>query len=744
MEVVIIIAAVLGVLYWLGSKGSGGAAAPAAPPPPPRPAARPRSAPTRTPTRRGGQAAVWVPLGGSVSVHGLGLPGGVYVGESLQAVASWRGVDPALIDPRLPINTNRPDHAGQHMDYWPSYSDIAPSSRAAYLQWLAAGRPVGAYIGYVFLFFYGIERRVLVDAAAGQAGQDEVPALLAEVERLLELYGDNGSFRSYATEFLATARLTSAALDLQRLEPPRERVGWEVPVEVRLTAGAHAAAGQPLPAPWALAWAVNTPQIPLRTAATRCPEEFAELFIARYAAAHGEGLVIKPNKTKLKVQYRPASSSFGGAIELRTEDVPDVTVLAGPTKKLAALVEEVTEALDGYSRHVGRHDDRTSARAVALLPAELAGGRLPAAVTALLGRIPQAGPLAVRSSQVVALLGTPADGKLPKRDAAAIAAMLEGQGVALEPDVRLGGANFSRHEHVVLWREPMAGDGSEPGEGFAPATVLLHLGVTVSAADGEVSVAEEEHLEQSLEAAFHLPEGGRRRLRAHLRWLLEERPGVAGLKARVGALAPEQRELIARYLVAVAGADGHVSPKEVDSLRRFYVLLGLDPEAIHRDLHSFAAAPAAGGPGSLATVLTADADQGDQPIRGEVLLDERRLAEVMASTAQVAEVLTDVFVAEAQDEEPDAPEDDDRGGGVEADCVAGLDAAHTMLVRRLATQPAWSRSAFDALAAEADLLPAGAIETVNDAAFAVSDGPLLEGDEPVELDGHVLKELLDA
>ena len=75
------------------------------------------------------------------------------------------------------------------------YSEIPSDSRAAYLDWLAAGRPAGAYIGYVFLFFYGIERRVLIDLDRSDLGGDEAGELIAEVERLHGLYGDNNSFQ---------------------------------------------------------------------------------------------------------------------------------------------------------------------------------------------------------------------------------------------------------------------------------------------------------------------------------------------------------------------------------------------------------------------------------------------------------------------------------------------------------------------------------------------------------------------
>ncbi|MGE3796171.1 MAG: TerB N-terminal domain-containing protein, partial [Dehalococcoidia bacterium] len=106
---------------------------------------------------------VWIPPDRDVEVQGRRLPGGLYVGESLTSLTGW-SAEPALIAPNLPARDRRPDHLGTTMGYWPSYSEISAPARTAYLDWLASGRPGGAYIGYVFLFFYGIERRVLVDA----------------------------------------------------------------------------------------------------------------------------------------------------------------------------------------------------------------------------------------------------------------------------------------------------------------------------------------------------------------------------------------------------------------------------------------------------------------------------------------------------------------------------------------------------------------------------------------------------
>ncbi len=718
-----------GGIWWLLRRRSAFADPRSAPLPSSQRSAVVSSSPARAALGRGaGAPAQWFALEHAVELAGLRLAGGLYVGENLQAISSFHGPDPALVNPRLPINLRRPDLAGQGMGYWPSYTAIAPAARGAYLRWLAGGRPGGAYIGYVFLYFYGIERRVIFDAQHDEQAQAEVPVLLAEVERLLRLYEENNSFRSYAGDFLTMSHIAALSKRVSELEPPGPRQGWELPLEVKLAAGAFAMDGEPIPGPWALAWALNSPDIYLRTPARRCEQEFAEMFLSRYTARYGEGVRLSPGRTPLQLRYRPASASFGGPVELDCGGLPDVSRQPKLTRELAVIVEEVTDRLDAYSRYVGRHNETSSPRAVALLPPELAAGRAPVALQTLIADVP-ATPNVFPAERVAGLLGS-ASGKLAKADAATVSALLAAQGVALEPDVRHGTINFSRHANVVLWRDADAA--AAPSEGFAAATVLLHLGVTISDSDGEISAVEERELEAALAHAFEFAPAERRRLGAHLAWLLKERPGIAGVKARIALIPDAQRRMIAHYLLAIAAADGVITAGEVDSLRRLYRLLGLESESVHSDLHGLTAA-------DPVPVIAADRDPGDFALPSPYALDPRRLEDVLSSTREVSEVLTGVFAddrAEARDQLP-APEID-----AEPSDPAGLDRAHAALVRRLAAQQAWSRGEFDALADELGLFPAGAIEMINEAAFELADGPLLENGDPIELDGHVLKAML--
>src|SRR3546814_11495488 len=86
------------------------------------------------------------------------------------------------------------------MDYWPSYSDISATARRAYLSWLAERRnAAGADIGHVFLFFYGLERRVLVAADLDQHARGQRATIAPEILRLPSIYGcPSGSFRTYS------------------------------------------------------------------------------------------------------------------------------------------------------------------------------------------------------------------------------------------------------------------------------------------------------------------------------------------------------------------------------------------------------------------------------------------------------------------------------------------------------------------------------------------------------------------
>ena len=673
------------------------------------------------------------------------IPGGmVYVGSDLPAL-DGRGVDPALIDPRLRLG-RRADPTGSGMGYWPSYRGISPECRAGYLEWLAAGRLTPkAYIGYVFLFFYGLERRVLADCAKPGPARADLPLVQAEVRRLLWVYGANNSFRGYATRLLETIDVLTTG---QPDQPPvYDGNKWPTPLALRTGLGGFSAAGVPIPAAWALSWAQFHPEIRFSTPARRCPEEFTRLFVIRYEERYGRGMTVRPNKTTVRSEYRAASAGIG-MVNMDT-GLPDVFGLAAPAKKLATLVAECTEELDPYSRWLGRNPGgRGTLAAATLLPTGLVDPGHGAVAELLRWADSRLGPERQTVVDGADLMRFWNDQDVPRptrTEATAFSRLLAGQGFGIEPDPRFGGA-VPNDGPAVLFRTDPGGSPSVPSTAYTAAATLLHLAVAVAGADDDVSDPEQVQLVGHLRTSLHLTPAEQTRMEAHLRLLLHTGVKLTGLTRRLRTLSAEQREQVALFCVRIAAADGTLATSEMATLTRIYKLLELDPDLLPHDAHVemtsqstrvALADPGVGGPVTVRRAGNAPSGYAvpPQPPRPGFHLDETAIAAKLAETEQVSALLGQIFTEDAEPPTvvPDAPT---------AAPAAGLDHAHSALLRALADRLEWTRARFEDLCADLGLLPDGALDTINDAALEVAGEPVVEGDDPIQINTDAMQEML--
>lgn len=674
--------------------------------------------------RRVADDARWYGPGERARIAGYDVAGGLlYVGRHLASIAPYRGPDPALINPDLPVEKQRVDWNGEQMPYWPSYTDVAPVCRGAYLRWLAEGRKhptVG--IGYVFLFFYGIERRLLHDGSREPLSASEREAILVEVERLLSIYGAQSSFRRYASEFVTLARLQGGSTKLSSAPPPVIEPGTELPLSIRLGLAELVSAGRAIPSEWALAWVRSHPETRWRTPAQRCQPELERLFAIRYRERYGEGMVVKPNRTRLTGAYRPASASFGDAVGVPLGDLPDVTVLSAPVHKLRELTYGCIEDLEPYSRAIGRDPAaRERLAAVALLPKELVGAGISAAGDRLLTFVRsclEKAPSAVVSAgalQQQAGITEP----WSRAHALSVAQWLQMAGYGIEPDVRFGSRLPKPTDQVVLFRVP---EGTRtPTPAYNGAVALLNMAVLVAQSDGAVDRDEEARLTSRVQEAMHLEDAERARLAAHLQWLLATGANLASSKKRAEHLEPSHRDAVAAFLVGVAAADGRLDPKEVDVLGRLYALLGLDRDRLFADLHSLGVPEPAAKQQRAAEAFT---------------LDRARIEAKLKESAAVSALLQDIFA----EDEPAQPAPVAASAG--ALLVKGFDPVHSALLHELAIRDSWTRDELEGSAARLGVLPDGALDVINERAYDLCGEPAIEGDDPLIVNRQVLKELM--
>ncbi|VCU72413.1 Tellurite resistance protein TerB [Pigmentiphaga humi] len=671
----------------------------------------------------------WISAGEAVEVGGVSIPGGlIYVGTSLPTPSG--GNDPCLIDPSKSVASNG-DYTERRMGYWPSYSEISSSARRAYLNWLAGGRQdPEADVGYVFIFFYGLERRAILDASKDDAAKADWPVIAAELRRLLDIYGDkSGSFRSYAGSLLDWVSLAEHPEKAYLKPIPSFPKTYELPLYIRVALGQAAVDGVPVPAQLALAWAKLDPTNYLRTPATRCPEEFDKLFVSKYHEIFEQGLALPRNKTKIKLVHRPASAGFRGYTDLTLSfgNTPDVTVLTAPINKLRQVVEAATKELEPFSRYVGRNPDgRHALEGLLQLPATLWPEGAQKALHDLKARMGE-GMIAMSFQELLGSLD--AKTTLTRDRTLALARALESLNIGIEPDV-LGGAKLPKpDEKVVLFAVPPGEAASRSTPSYQAAVLTLDLASAVAAADGEFSVQEMAHLRAQVQSWAHLTPNHVRRLLAHLRLLMTTPVSLTALRKKLEPLDAASKETIAAFMATVAQSDGDVSPTEVKMLEKVYKALGVEPKKVFSDVHAVAA-----GAKSTATTVAKVEETGFK-------LDPARIAALQKDTEAVSALLSGIFKEENSPEpvlvEPE-PE-----GDTEATSpgLLGLDEAHSALARLLLSRPEWTKDELGDAAADLDLMVDGAIEALNEAAFDLHDIPFTEGEDVVTVNPELLEKL---
>lgn len=692
-------------------------------------------APTRTtvfppPAAEGTVRGGWVPAGVSTVVAGITITRGmIYVGSSLPKANRPYEKENCLVDPQLKVGRTG-DPYGSTMGYWPSYSELTPEARRSYLEWLAGDRSnPTAPLGFAFLYFYGLERRAMLEGVTS-----DLPMIVTEVRRLLKIYGSSNSFNRYATELLATIELKSgepSAHVLARVEPN----GFEVPDAIKIALGIRVRDQRPIEAELMLRFALSHPETRVRTPPKRLPELFAELYAAEYQKRFPEGYVLKPGRVKsLTKTYRACSGTFETEVEVFGGAIPDIVHQAEPINTARTIFDKCSDALDDYSRAVGRLPGLTPnlaaaaklpdqlRRAIATKVADKAFERLEA-----MAKSGEFTTVADVSSLVGIELGSsPNRAKLREVSSTCAAFNL---GVTFDPAFVPKTAVGEEKASVFVVQST---DLREPGGAFRDKQLSTMLGLIVGHADGHFHESERSAILKQVEEAADLSIDEKSRLVAEINLNAADPDRLDDWMKRLKDVSENTRVIVAAELVSIASADGDLHPDEVRKIETIFKKMGLGSNALYHHLHNSAAFVRGDMASEPPPVLTAEA-----PKATRTRIDISRLQSIRAETRATSNVLADIF-SDAEDVlsvtgAPPEPEVD-----LVSERFDGLERRYGALLSELMVTPSWSKADFDHLVRDAGLMPGAAREAINDWAMDQFDELMLEGEDPITINAYLL------
>lgn len=677
----------------------------------------------------------WVARGRVVEIGGYRIAHGLfYCGEGLYDGIGYQA-EPALIDPKMEVSPQFDRPLIESIGYWPSYSKLSPAARGIYLSWLSSGaKNPHIEIGFVFLYFYGLERRALFDVDNSHIAKNDVKDIVYEVKRLLQIYGYNNSFAKYARSFLDAVDIKQMGKSYLLLTDKLDRLD-ESPLLLQLVLTGFANNHRPLPVKLALTWLKTKP---LKTALTRCTQEFSHLFAAYYQKKFGAGIVLKTNNSKFKTTYHAASQSLRDAIDLGVGDLAELSNHGKPLEQLSRIADQCADELESYSRYLGRNSQqRDSIEALVLLPVTLINDVNILAInnsrTWCLNHLNNGDEVRIDCTEFFQQFPLLRGKILDKKSAQALSHLLFQMGFGIEPDIAFGGIIPTEGNIIMFKLHGQATQHLSPQ--YSAATVLLNLVAVVASADGEISRKENEAITEKLELWLNLAPYERQRLMIHRSWLLSDIRGLAGLKQKLQHLDKSQSEAVAKLLVGIAESDGVISPKEVKTLVKIYELLGLSKEDFFAHVHKSPSEPVlvTNGVAGSSYAIPKPPEVAQDVM---VTLDKRSLQSKMAETMAVSAMLSSIF--SEQNIERDLPALKEKRT---AHSIAGLDEKFSDFVEDILFKTTWKRSELLAKAKEKKLMLDGAIDAINEAFFESHQKPLFEGFDPVVIDKDLVKEV---
>lgn len=685
------------------------------PPPPvisPPPIQRPPSQPVpNRSTTSSTQASEgdWIGFGGTLNIHGLIIRNPlVYANCSNRNEPSWLRPD-LKVAPAIRLDP---------LPYWPSYHDMNPGQRWVYLKWLESGRRTKVDVGYGFVFFYGLERR-LTGPGSHLLPKDERMALLHELKALCDLFADSYSFLSYSQRLVQSQWHLYPELVHFDAFSEHHRLNGDEEFILGISCLSHNK--KPFTVDHAVQWFDGECDCATKVSAHRCKVEAAQLFRKRIEKYVGNGIVLSPGKSNLSIGYHPANQSLRNSSGRHGSTIPRYLEAQKIVNQLRSFASDCFEDLTPSAKIIGPEPTPVlRVRASFLLPREIRTQSVTAHSLAgiLHGFADTDSHMLLAEIQHHLGMGQEPFGKIES----SFFELCGELGFVVEPDPRFGVISGNKIESVfVRSAEPALVSQVNTKLSCALRTALLGASILRSA-DSEAPLPKHLLLE-TISEAFALQQSERLRLGAFISWL-DESPQKAN-KTSIAAMDGNFHESGRRALLALVRRSAQITGPNIKNLTTVLTTWGWTENDVYSQLHE-------DGPVTIATEKNSKGFKiplpPGAPSQTSVPVDMKKVRAQQMETKAVSELLGEVF------RDDDIPSPLMEGAAENAKDV--IQAVISSLAPGTMAVSAWQ-----ALAASNGKAAGALLELINDYAIDRCGDPLIVGDNPLEVEEDILFEL---
>ena len=429
--------------------------------------------------------------------------------------------------------------------------------------------------------------------------------------------------------------------------------------------------------------------------------------------------------------------------------IPDVLGIDGQFAPLVTIWAECVNELKVYSKVLGKGANATTREAFEALPKILLNGAdhpdKTAWETLVATHKREDGFSLIPTCQIAAIQSISEREKLTLVQSQALAKTAEMIGYAIVPDTRITGRVYSWSDNVILFRSDSI-TSIDKDSIYPAAAYLLELGMLIAGADGMVDQVELDQIENFLKAQFRLSSDDKSRLKAYGILLTQTPPSISELSKQLReTLTLDQRGLLGRYLISVAGANGVIDQKELFTLKRLYKYLDLEIRSLEVLLNEFQAS-------NSQPVIIRQGKRGirtGEPIPAKefkpliIAFDEDAVLRIKADTLEISRILSMALSNSEHDPGTDKTSDFEESLISNSQQLAikllfneeqllGLDGNYYNALAVLISKNSWQKNEMTALAKMNNIMPTGMVDAINTWSEVSLGDILIEDDDEDE------------